>query len=721
MWFNSAIVYDLETKTSMLGDGIRDYSPYNPENFVVSIHWKVFEDLSDEAQVEADILKPVNTIVLRHVEKTTPDSVDEFRADMARVECQVAHNLKFDASWLAEMGFDLPEITYDTLIGEYIYARGNPIEKSLKATAERRDVSRKKSDLIDEEFKSGKEFSEIELAKVVEYAEADVQSCAEIMVQQLRELREEKNAPLLETFRLMNEDTVVLIEMERNGIAIDMDVLDQVGAEFQAEKDEHEKRLQEIVRDVMGDKPYNLNSGPDVNAVMYSREVVDKALWKSTFNLGTDRRGKPMYPPRMKPTQFTKEVRANTRVVKRTMAVHCHTCDGTGYIQKIKKDGTPYKNKSPCPVCDKQGALYQDTGVVAGLKLIPEGVRDTSVHGFKTDKQTIAKLIPQAKAKGNLVAEEFLTRILRLNAVNTYLDSFVKGIKTYTRRTGILHPQFNQTITRTGRLSSSQPNFQNQPKGHKFPVRKAIVSRFEGGKICEFDYSGLEFRVAGEISQDKQIIEDILTGKDVHKQTASIINQIPVSEVTKEQRQNAKAYTFAPLYGGRGANEEPHIRRYFEEYFVIYRGLAEWHQTLFTQVLDDGIVQIPSGRQYYFPAVKRIAGGRITNATNVVNYPVQGWATGCIVPLACVRAYRKFKELGLKSKLILTVHDSIVADVFPSEEQSVADALSWAMKGVADEAKVRWKYDFSLPLDIEGSIGPNWMEMDEMPLTDSTK
>src|SRR5690606_39011485 len=103
------------------------------------------------------------------------------------------------------------------------------------------------------------------------------------------------------------------------------------------------------------------------------------------------------------------------------------------------------------------------------------------------------RLIAQANENGNLLAVEFLTKKKRLNAVNTYLNSFVGGIERWTRDDGILHPNFNQCVARTGRLSSSDPNFQNQPKGHKFPVRKTVVSRWRssGGLIVEADFSGL--------------------------------------------------------------------------------------------------------------------------------------------------------------------------------------------------------------------------------------
>jgi DNA polymerase I-like protein with 3'-5' exonuclease and polymerase domains len=269
-------------------------------------------------------------------------------------------------------------------------------------------------------------------------------------------------------------------------------------------------------------------------------------------------------------------------------------------------------------------------------------------------------------------------------------------------------------VTATGRLSSTNPNFQNLPKGNKFEVRKAIVSRFPGGSVGEWDFSGLEFRVAGELSRDPQIIEDILNGKDVHSQTAAIIHQIEPEKVTKDQRSAAKSVTFSPLYGGMGAGEPDHVQTYFKEYFNVYKGLKRWHTELGDQVLRRGFVQTPSGRQFAFPGAKRTRSGRVTNHTQLVNFPVQSFATADQVPLACVRALRKFRKLKLKSKLVLTVHDSIVVDIHPDELDAVNQALKWAMTGVTDEMKDRFNYEAVLPLDIEGSVGTNWMDQHEL-------
>ena len=701
------IVLDLETTVQFGEDKSKDNSPYNPKNKIVSSHWRMIED---------GVLHDPQRAIFNHNEQhgLDADSSEAMKQDISRAELMVCHNAKFDVSYLLESGFSIPKTVYCTMIGEYVFARGQRQELSLKATAERRDVTRKKSDLVDGLFKSGTGFEAMPLATVIEYADADVLSTAEIYLAQQKDLLKESNVGLLPTFTLMNEMLLFLVELERNGIAIDRDTLAEVKTQFVAEKLQIEKDLDFIVADVMGDTPVNLISGIDMTAVVYSRVVKDRNYHKNAFNIGLNARGKPLPPPRMNASQFANTVRKSTRRVMRTIANHCDVCAGDGRIQKTKVNGDLYKNLSKCTHCDGRGYTLTETGQVAGLKLIPTQAADASINGFKTDKVTIAKLIAQAHAKDNLKAVEFLTKTSRLNAISTYLDSFVKNIQASTRADGLLHAQFNQCITRTGRLSSSQPNFQNIPKGHKFPVRKAVHSRFEGGTIMEADFSGLEFRVAGELSRDPQIIEDIESGKDVHKQTASIINQCAVEDVDKTMRQNAKAYTFAPLYGGMGANEPPHVQAYFKEYFNIYKGLAIWHRKLMDGVLKDGLVRIPSGREFYFPNARRLGNGRITNATAVVNYPCQSFATADLVVMSCVRAHERFKDEKFKSRLILTVHDSIVVDVHPDEDARVIAALKWAMGGLAGEVSKRYDYDLLLPLDIEITQGPNWMEQVEL-------
>ena len=709
------LVIDLETTVQKMGSKT-DNSPFNPDNSCVSAH---FGWLTDEG------LGEVTNLVFNHNEQPTPDSMQPLIDAVETADVLIAYNAKFDAMWLQEMGLTLPAVIRCAMINEYILAKGQRKQLSLKATAERRDVTRKKSDLVDDLFKSGTGFEAMPLATVLEYAEADVISCAEVFLQQETQLTQDENKSLNNIVVLMNEMLFFLLEIETNGIHVDKDVLREVKHVLAKEHAQVSRRLTDIVEQVMGDTPINLNSGADMTKVVYSRAVIDRNEHAQIWNIGMQPNGKPKMPPRMSPSAFATAVRSTTMVVKRTDAVCCHVCNGRGSIQKFKTvtrvknkipykiSGDPYKNPTKCSECKGAGAIYVENGKVAGLKLSPIGPQSASINGFKTDKHSIKLLISQANAKGNDLAVEFLEKSSRLNALSTYLDSFIEGIETWTRHDSILHSNFNQCITSTGRLSSSNPNFQNLPKSG-FPVRKAVTSRFENGKFCEIDFSGLEFRVAGEVSRDPQIIQDIINGKDIHKQTASIIHQIPAEEVTKEMRGKVKFHTFAPLYGSQGGGLADHEKKYYDEFFVIYKGLASYQKRLMDGVLVNGIVQTPSGRQYYWPNAKRTRNGRITNATQVVNYPIQGFATGDLVPLACVRALRLFKAAKLKSLLVLTVHDSICIDCFPGEEDTVYRLVKDAMQGVSEEAYERWGYKFVLPLDVEVSSGTNWYEQTEL-------
>ena len=569
-------------------------------------------------------------------------------------------------------------------------------------------ITQKKSDLVDDLFKSGVGFEAMPLHDVViPYAEADVRSCGEIYLDQINDYAKASNQSLVPIRDLSNEMLLTLVQMERNGIFVDRDTLADVKQQFTDEKAELEKRLTEIVEEVMGDTPINLNSGADMTQVVYSRKVKDRHIHRTVFNIGTGPTGKPLRQPRMKKGEFERAVRTTTEVVKRTVAVCCDACHGKGRIQKYKVNGDPYKNLTKCAGCGGAGAYYQPTGKTAGLKLSPKDASYASINGFKTDKVTLQLLITEAEQKGSEIAVEFLTKISRLNALSIYLDSFVKGIETYTRPSNLLHSNFNQAVTATGRLSSSNPNFQNQPK-RGFPIRKCVVSRFENGLITEADFVSLEWICAGELSRDQQIIDDIESGKDVHTQTATIIHQCKPEEVTKELRASCKKYTFAPTYGGLLSTEAPHVQVYAREFFRIYKGLGDYHKKLTAGVLKNGIVQTPSGRQFHWANAKRFGNGRISNQTQIVNYPVQSFGND-LVQLSCIRTQRRLNELGLKSLLILSVHDSLVIDTAPDEVEAVNSILTWAMTGVLEEAAQRWDHEFALPLAIDIEVGKTWL------------
>ena len=711
------LVLDLETTVQRIDKRI-DNSPKNPSNRCVSAHYGWLGDTTVD-EVHSDIWF--------HKELISPSGIDRLKDHLADADMMICHNVKFDAEWLMEMGFELPPLVRDTMITEYLLAKGQRRKISLKDSAIRRKIaSLKKSDLIDEMFKEGTGFEEMPLKTVLEYAEADVRACGELYLAQQEILQREHNQSLQKVIPFMHEMLLFLCEIEMNGVKIDMDALLEVEKDFEIEKAELNRRLLEISEQVMGDIPINLNSNEDMAKVIYSREVIDKSIHQQTFNIGTNAAGKSLLPPRMNKNQFVNAVRTCTKVVLKQRASVCPDCEGVGSIQKYKTvtriknkkkfkiQGEPYKNRSKCKTCNGSGAIYTSTGVTAGLKMAPSSPNDASINGFKTDKETISRLILQAKRNNKDLAVEFLTKISRLSAVNIYLDSFVAGIKRGTRKSGFLHANFHQCRVNTGRLSSGggmSLNLQNQPK-RGFPVRKCFVSRFTDGILIESDYSGLEFRTACELSRDAQGIADILEGKDIHRQTASIINQCDEEAVTKSMRQKAKAFSFLPLFGGTSFGHPPHIAKYLDGFYDIYKGIYGWHQSLMTGTLRNGTVETPSGRQYFWPDVQRTRNNRVSNSTQILNYPVQGFSAD-IVQLACIRAHKLFKAAKLKSKLILTVHDSLVVDTHPLEIEKVKTALRSAMTLVGEETKKRFDYELVVPLEIEITGGINWLEQNE--------
>ena len=504
---------------------------------------------------------------------------------------------------------------------------------------------------------------------------------------------------LLPTLRLSLEMTDTLARIERNGLRINLDTLDQIEKQYQDEFDELELRLNDMAREAMGDTPISLTSPDDRSMLLYSRKVKDKKTWSSIFNLGMERRGATMKPKqrtRMSPKDFRLFVRKNTDVVYRTIGEKCAGCLGFGRVHLVRKDGTPSKAPRICKACEGKGVIYRPTNEVAGFKVVPRSVRDVASAGFKTDKDTLAER--ELELSGP--ARDFASAYVRYNALRMYLGTFVEGMKNNVDDHGIVHPEFMQCVTATGRLSSRNPNFQNMPRGNTFEIRKVVESRFEDGKIIEGDYSQLEFRVAGFLAHDEQAYADVRAGTDVHSYTAGVIGC---------SRQEAKAHTFKPLYGGTTGTEAQ--QRYYRAFKEKYGGVALWHEDLQREAVERRVVTLPSGRQYAFPDARWTKYGTATHRTNICNYPVQGFATADLLPAALVRLDKLFMENELQSVICNTVHDSIVIDCHPDEKDIVVRLMREAMLSLPEETMRRYGIEYDMPVEIEIKMGDNWLDL----------
>ena len=674
-------VVDVETSFVTGENGKTDPSPFNSRNKLVSVginnEYLFFNH--DERQDNGAFIKVQNIL-----DKTT---------------LLIGHNLKFDLAWLYEVGFKYSGKVYDTMIGEYVLQRGVRKALSLKECCNRRNLS-SKSDATQDFINQGISFEMMPSKIVEEYGRQDIAVTRELYHSQVDDFKQAKNRNLVPTVKMMNSFLQVLTKMEMNGIQIDLDALHDVETKFKTEYDELREKIDTIIWERMGDTRINPASPEQLSWLIYGVKVIDKKKWAEAFNIGIDPQTKKQKKkPKLSRTQFTRMVAQMTQPIYKTRSHQCIHCSGQGRIQKIKVNGEPYKNLSPCHHCSGTGIIYEETKARAGFTLNPSFVSDVSEGGFKTDRVTLGKLTNTDDAELN----EFIECITRYNALETYLNTFVEGIKSHCNKDGSLHPKFMQCVTATGRLSSRDPNFQNQPRGKTFPIRRVVTSRWEGGKILEMDFAQLEFRTAVFLSQDRQGMADIQNKVDIHQFTADVIGV---------SRQEAKGHTFKPLYGGMSGTESE--KKYYKEFLVKYKDIAKWHDQLESDAINYKVVSLPSGREYAFPFARRMPWGSSSNSTQVKNYPVQGFATADIVPLTCIAVDNLMVQNKVKSLLINTIHDSVLIDVHPNEEDMIIDIVKKGARNVVPMMKEHYDIDFNVPLDTDVKVGYNWLEMREV-------
>ena len=604
----------------------------------------------------------------------------------------IGHNIAYDLMWLWECGFKYEGPVFDTMLAEYILQRGIKEPLHLKDCAERYDLATKKEDTLKQYFAKGYATDEIPRDELSQYLSADLHATQQLSDAQFKRLNSREDSGLLEVVVFTNRVCFCLAKIYKRGFQVDQEALNKVRDEFNKEKSDIEERLKEQVRELMGDTPINLNSPEQMSSIIYSRKPKDKAMWTNPFTRG------------MKDKEYRQAVKQNTDILYKTRAEQCTVCKGVGTIRKIKKDGTPYANATKCTNCGGHGYLFIPTDRVAGLKFTAPNPSWVSAHGFSVNKNNLAILQNTAKSKGMDTAHKFLEDIQRLSALDTYLSSFVEGIQTYTKPDGKLHVRLLQHRTSTGRFSGADPNMQNMPRGGTFPVKRVFVSRWEGGKILEADFAQLEFRTAAFLSQDKTAMKEIEDGFDVHSYTASVITDAG----EKTSRQEAKAHTFAPLYGATGYGRSAAQATYYKHFTKKYKEIELWHSRLAKEVLNDGKITTPSGREFEFPDVQRYSSGKISHFTQVKNYPVQSFATADIVP--CVLLDIEDKLKNLQSCIVNSVHDSIVIDVHPSEEKEVLSVIKTVDSILKDLIQIQFKIEFNVPLKLDVKLGDNWLD-----------
>lgn len=338
-------------------------------------------------------------------------------------------------------------------------------------------------------------------------------------------------------------------------------------------------------------------------------------------------------------------------------------------------------------------------GVILFEKLeMPNGKKTKT--GYSTAADVLEKLAPDYPIVADILEYRQLAKLK-----STYAD----GLATYIEEDGRIHTTFNQTITVTGRLSSTDPNLQNIPIRIELGrlIRKAFLPK-EGCIFMDSDYSQIELRVLAHMSGDENLIHAYKQAQDIHRITASQVFNIPFEEVTDLQRRNAKAVNFGIVYGisSFGLSQDLSISRkeaeaYIKSYYETYPKIKIFLDKLVEDAKETGYVTTMFGRRRPVPELsssnfmQRSFGERVA-----MNAPIQGTAAD-IIKIAMIRVHDRLLEEGLKSRLIVTVHDELLLEVVKEEETRVKEILEDSMYHAAD---------MSVALEIDTHVGNNWYE-----------
>ena len=327
--------------------------------------------------------------------------------------------------------------------------------------------------------------------------------------------------------------------------------------------------------------------------------------------------------------------------------------------------------------------------------------KKTKTGQYVTDEATLLAL----KSK-HPVVEKILDYRGYKKLLSTYIDALPQLVNP---RTGHIHTSYNQAVTATGRLSSSNPNLQNIPirDENGKEVRKAFIPD-EGELFFSADYSQIELRLMAHLSQDKNMVEDFNSGHDIHQATAAKIFKVPIEEVTSTMRRKAKTANFGIIYGisAFGLAERMEVsrgeaRQLIDDYFSTYPGVKEYMDKSIEKARQLGYTQTLLGRRCQLPDINsRNAVVRGYAERNAINAPIQGTAAD-IIKVAMIRIDKRMREEGLKSKMILQVHDELNFSVVPAEKEQLQALVINEMQNAIQ---------LSVPLYADCGWGENWLE-----------
>jgi DNA polymerase I-like protein with 3'-5' exonuclease and polymerase domains len=619
------------------------------------------------------------------------------QAELDDVDTLVAHNLKFDANWLKSKNISIDHLDlWDTAIADYMINGQEKIGYTLGGCCYRWGLP-VKTDMVKTYWDAGKDTHEVPLRILLPYQKNDVMITAELFKKQYAEI---KKSPALSTLLgVRNEALHIMTDLEMNGMPFDKTAAEKHVEHFQQEMLSTDRQL----KSYFGQDDINLDSGNELSACLfggklkrvaerpqvYTKYVTYKEAYQFTYKSGKHK-GKTItkYKNRKLQGLFCKKVKVPYEI----------DLEGVGF--------EPADN-SECKRNNEPTGYYQ------------------------TNKDVLKNL--KCTAAGSTTAKhkrEILRSLLHRSKIVKFVSTFV-GAKKGTglfhvvdgNLDGYCHPSYNQTIAATGRLTSSNPNGQNFPRskadadGFTNPLKSVFIPSRPGGLILTIDLSQLEWRIGAWLSQDPVAMSEILNDIDCHADNAvNFFGDI-------KYRQDAKIMTFRLLYGGSAFAFwiDPLMPNFskgkwneiVDSYKMKYRVLTKWQEDNIISVpKTGGILTSPLGRLYKIPMIPhKKYGNLIHSETCIKNYPVQGTATGDVVPLAMNMMRRRMMKdpmAYMSTNWMGQVHDSMIFDTMPHEVKRVAHAGITVFEELPATINKMWGVDFNLPLTGEAEWGPNY-------------
>ena len=627
---------------------------------------------------------------------------------------KVGQNLKYDLEVLRNYGIELKGKMWDTMIAHYLIQPElrHGIDYMAETILKYQKIHTE--ELIGKKGKNQLTMRDLSPQRVYEYACEDADIALRLKNNLELELRNKECEQLF--YNIEMPLMQVLAEMEINGVCIDATSLKETSKIFSNRLKEAEKDIYEIAGE-----EFNISSPKQVGDILFGKlKIIDNPKKTKSWQYVTNEKEleeiKESHSIVGKILEYRKLNSILTERTKKKTAIN-QMPDLFGFIGE-QDDNNNSSKQSHLEVSKQMNQLEKEIYELAGEKFkimspkqvgtilfdkmkIIDNPKKTETWQYVTNEE----ILQQLKGK-----HEIVEKILNYRETEKLMGTYVDALPTLVnKKTGHIHTSFNQTVTATGRLSSSDPNLQNIPvRGEDGKeIRKVFVPE-PGCLFFSADYSQIELRVMAHLSGDENMINVFKEGKDLHAATAATIYKKSIDEVTRDERTKSKRANFGIIYGITvfGLAERLDISReeskqLIDGFFQTFPKVKDYMDNAIEEARQKGFVETLFGRRRYLKDINsHNATVRGFAERNAINAPIQGTAAD-IIKVAMIQIYRRFKAENLKSKMILQVHDELNFSVYPDEKEKVERIVIEEMQ----KAII-----MKVPLIADCGFGNNWLE-----------